>query len=79
MDAILDVESDLECPRGTGPTLPAVDALALPVAWRTLSVLICLWKRVPVAARESIGMSSLTWTVCACCRKLSRRENRREQ
>jgi len=79
MLATLDVESDLECPRPTGPTLPAVAALALPPAWRTLSVLICLWNLVPVAASESMGMSSFTWTVCACCRKLSSRENRREQ
>jgi len=77
-DAMLEVESDLECPRA-GPTLPAVDALARPPACRTLSVLICLWKRVPVAARESMGMSSLTCTVCACCLKLSSLENRREQ
>ena len=46
---------------------------------RTLSVLICLWNLVLVAASESPGMSSLTCTVCACCRKLSRRENRLEQ
>ncbi len=74
---MLEVDKDLECPR-TGPTLPAVEALALP-GCRTLSVLICLWKRVPVAARESSGISSLTWTVCACCLRLSSRENRREQ
>ncbi len=60
---MLEVESDFEWPRTTDPTLPAVDARALPPTWRTLSVLICLWNRVPVAARESIGMSSLTWTV----------------
>ena len=29
-DAMLDVESDLECPRTTDPTLPAVEALARP-------------------------------------------------
>ena len=32
----------------------------------TRSVRICLWNRVPVAASESMGISSLTWTVCAC-------------
>lgn len=38
--AMLDVDSDLACPRPPGPTLPPVDALALPVC-RTLSVRIC--------------------------------------
>ncbi len=57
---MLEVESDLECPRTTDPVLPAVEALARPPVGRTLSVRICLWNRVPVAARESIGMSSLT-------------------
>jgi len=38
---MLDVDNDLEWPRPVGPTLPAVEALALP-GWRTLSVLICL-------------------------------------
>lgn len=79
MDAMLEVESDLEWPRATGPTLPAVDALALPPACRTRSVLICRWNLVPVAASESMGMSSFTCTVWACWRKLSRREKRREQ
>jgi hypothetical protein len=37
---MLDVDNDFECPRPGCPTLPAVDALALP-GWRTLSVLIC--------------------------------------
>ena len=78
IEAMLDVDSDLEWPRGIGPMLPAVKARDRPVGL-TLSVRICLWNRVPVAARESIGMSSLTWTVWACCRRLSRRENRREQ
>lgn len=75
---MLDVESDLEWPRPPGPALPAVDERARP-AWRTLSVLICRWNRVPLAASESMGISSLTWTVWACCRRLSRREKRREQ
>jgi hypothetical protein len=63
MLAMLEVERDLECPRPGAPTLLAVEALALPPVGRSRSVLICLWNLVPVAARESIGMSSFTWTV----------------
>lgn len=80
MLAMLDVESDLEWPRTGAPMLPAVAALALPaVGGRTLSVRICRWYLEPVAARESIGISSLMWTVWACCRRLSSLEKRREQ
>jgi len=61
------------------PPLLAVDALGLTFGGRTRSVRICLWNLVPVAARESPGISSLTWTVWACWRRLSSRENRREQ
>jgi hypothetical protein len=43
---------------------------------RTLSVLTWRWNLVPVAARDSAGISSLTCTVCACCRRLSSREKR---
>jgi len=61
---MLEVDSDFEWPR-MGPILPSVCALALfaPGCRTPLSVLICLWNRVPVAARESIGISSLTCTV----------------
>ena len=59
MLTMLDVERDLEWPRAGAPMLPAVEALARPVGGRTLSVRICRWYRDPVAARESIGMSSL--------------------
>lgn len=76
---MLDVDRDFECPRMGPPALPPVDARALLPAWRTLSVLIWRWNRDPEAARESMGISSLTWTVWACCRRLSRREKRREQ
>ena len=79
MLVMLEVESDLEWPRPADPLLVAVDARARPAPCRTLSVRICLWNLVPVAASESMGMSSLTCTVCACCRRLSNRENRREQ
>ncbi len=79
MLAMLDVDSDLEWPRIGAPRLPAVEARALPPPARTRSVRTCLWNLVPVAASESMGMSSLTWTVWACCRRLSRREKRREQ
>ncbi len=79
MLAILEVDSDLERPRMGAPRLPAVEALALPPPVRTRSVRIWRWNLVPVAASESIGMSSLTWTVWACWRRLSRREKRLEQ
>lgn len=80
MLTILDVDRDLEWPRGGAPMLPAVEALARPaVGGRTLSVRICRWYLEPVAARESIGMSSLICTVWACCRRLSSLEKRREQ
>jgi len=78
-EAMLDVESDLECPRTGPPRLPAVEDRALPAPVRTRSVRICRWNLVPVAASESMGISSLTWTVWACCRRLSSREKRREQ
>lgn len=79
MLAMLDVESDLECPRAGPPALPPVDARALLPACLTLSVLIWRWNLEPVAASESMGMSSLTCTVWACCLKLSSLEKRREQ
>ena len=79
MLAMLEVDSDFECPRPVLPALPAVGARVRPPAWRTLSVRICLWNLVPVAARESMGISSFTCTVWACCRRLSRREKRLEQ
>lgn len=65
----------LLCP----PWLPIVDARDRLFGGRTLSVRICLWNRVLVAANESPGISSFTCTVCACCRRLSSRENLREQ
>lgn len=76
--AMLDVDNDLAWPR-TGPMLEVVVDRTLPVVLPILSVRICLWYRVPVAAKESIGMSSFRCTVCACCRRLSSREKRREQ
>lgn len=79
MLVMLEVDSDLECPRTGPPALPPVDALALLPACLTRSVRICLWNREPVAAKESIGMFSFTWTVWACCLKLSSLEKRREQ
>ena len=65
MLTMLDVDSDLEWPRTGPPMLPAVEALARPVVvgGRILSVRICRWYLEPVAARESMGMSSLMWTV----------------
>ncbi|CAK9133734.1 unnamed protein product [Ilex paraguariensis] len=79
MLAMLDVDSDLEWPRAGPPALPPVEARALLPACRTRSVRIWRWNLEPVAARESMGMSSLTWTVWACCRRLSSLEKRREQ
>ena len=59
---MLDVDSDLECPGSGPPSLPPVAARALlPACQRTRSVVrIWCWKREPVAARESMGMSSFT-------------------
>lgn len=59
--------------------LPSVFERDLLPGGRTLSVRICLWNLVLVAASESPGISSFTCTVCACCRRLSSRENLREQ
>jgi hypothetical protein len=60
---MLEVDSDLECPLCGPPALPPVEALARFPACLTRSVRICLWNLEPVAARESMGISSLTWTV----------------
>jgi hypothetical protein len=79
LDVILEDDRFLLCPRLCAPVLPIVFALARFAGGRTRSVRICLWKRVPVAASDSAGMSSLTCTVWACCRRLSSREKRREQ
>jgi len=81
VERTLEADRFLLCPLlyALWPPLPAVAALGLTFGGRTRSVRICLWNLVPVAARESPGISSLTWTVCACWRRLSRRENRREQ
>ena len=76
---MLEVDKDLECPRAGPPALPPVEARARCPACRTRSVRICRWKRDPVAASESMGISSFTCTVWACCRKLSSRENLLEQ
>lgn len=79
--AMLDVENDLEWPR-VGPPLMLAEDVALarpPTGARTRSVRIWRWKRVPVAARELMGMSSCMCTVWACWRRLSRREKRRWQ
>lgn len=79
VDAMLDADRFLLCPLLWPPVLPSVFARERFPAGRTRSVRICLWNRVPVAANESPGISSFTWTVWACCRRLSSRENRREQ
>lgn len=79
MDVMLDEDRFLLCPLLCPPVLPKVFALDRFPGGLTRSVRICLWKRVPVAASDSAGMSSFTCTVWACCRRLSRRENRREQ
>ena len=76
---MLEVERFLLCPLLCPLMLPSVFALERGPGGLTRSVLICLWKRVPVAASDSAGISSFTWTVCACCRRLSSREKRREQ
>ncbi len=78
VEAMLEVDRLRLWPRLCEPVLPSVEALERFGA-RTRSVRIWRWNLVPVAAKESPGMSSLTWTVCACCRKLSKRENRLEQ
>lgn len=79
MLAMLDVERDLEWPRAGPPALPPVEARARLPACLTRSVRIWRWNLEPVAASESMGMSSLTWTVWACCRRLSSLEKRLEQ
>jgi hypothetical protein len=65
MDAMLD-EERLRVwplpPLGILVWLLNVEALER-FAGRTLSVRICLWNLVPVAASESTGMSSFTCTV----------------
>lgn len=78
-DPMLDVDRFRLCPRLWPPLLPTVLARDRLFGGRTLSVLICLWNLVLVAAKESPGISSFTCTVWACCLKLSNLENRREQ
>ena len=79
VDPILDEDKFLLCPRAWLPWLPIVEARDRWPGGRTRSVRICRWNLVPVAARESPGISSFTCTVCACCRRLSNRENLRAQ
>lgn len=79
VDPILDVDKLRPWPRTCPLWLPIVEARDLLLGGRTRSVRICLWNLVLVAARESPGISSFTCTVWACCRRLSNRENRREQ
>lgn len=80
-EEMLDAERELRWWPRMGPGWPpAVVALDLTLGGRALSVRTCLGNLAgPVAARESPGISSLTCTVCACWRRLSSRENRREQ
>jgi hypothetical protein len=68
VDRTLEADKFLLCPLlyALWPPLLAVEALGLTFGGRTRSVRICLWNLVPVAARESPGISSLTCTVCAC-------------
>lgn len=78
VEAMLEAERFLLWPLLWLPVvLPKVFARDLFPGGRTRSVLICLWNRVPWAAKEFPGMSSLTCTVCACCLRLSSREKRR--
>ena len=79
VDAMLEVDRFRLWPREWPPWVPIVDARERLPGGRTRSVRIWRWKRVLVAASESPGMSSLTWTVWACWRRLSSREKRREQ
>lgn len=60
---MLEAERFLLWPRLCPPVLPSVLALERFPGGRTRSVRICLWKRVPVAASDSVGMSSFTCTV----------------
>jgi hypothetical protein len=76
---MLEADKFLLCPRLCPLVLPSVFARERFPGGLTRSVRICLWKRVPVAASDSAGMSSFTCTVWACCRRLSSLENRREQ
>jgi hypothetical protein len=76
---MLDADRFLLCPLLCPPLLPSVFALERFPGGLTRSVRICLWKRVPVAASDSAGISSFTCTVCACWRRLSSLENLREQ
>jgi hypothetical protein len=62
-EVMLDAERFLLWPLLCAPVLPKVFALDLFPGGLTRSVRICLWKRVPVAASDSAGMSSFTWTV----------------
>jgi hypothetical protein len=78
VEVMLEVDRFLPWPRECEPVLPPVDALDRP-GGLTRSVLIWRWNLVPVAASDSAGMSSLTCTVWACWRRLSRREKRRAQ
>lgn len=82
VEPILDEDRLRLCPRLCPPPpcwLPRVfDRDRFP-GGRTRSVRICLWNLVLVAASESPGISSFTCTVCACWRRLSSRENLREQ
>lgn len=64
-EPMLDADRFLLCPLPWLPWL-AEEPRALGPGGLTRSVRICLWKRVPVAARESPGISSLTCTVWAC-------------
>ena len=57
---MLDVDNDFECPRTGPPALPPVEALARFPACLTRSVRICRGNRDPEAAKESMGIFSLT-------------------
>lgn len=79
VEVMLEADRFLLWPLLCPPVLPSVFARERFPGGLTRSVRIWRWNLVPVAASDSEGMSSLTCTVCACWRRLSRREKRREQ
>jgi hypothetical protein len=63
VEVMLEADRFLLCPLLYPPVLPSVFARERFPGGLTRSVRIWRWNLVPVAASDSEGMSSLTWTV----------------
>lgn len=63
VEVMLEADKFLLWPRLCPPVLPSVFARERLPGGRTRSVRIWRWNLVPVAASDSDGISSLTWTV----------------